>query len=722
MAFNSSNVVAWHDLSLAEHVAARNTHHDRGFRPLSLSLHGTAANPRYTSVMVKRSTAPEVRYVMNRTFQQFQDNFNEMVGEGFGPFILTATGPRGQARFSACFRQMNPIPLTRHDLSLAEFQALNREQKDRGRILLWADSFGTPSDTRYCGIWVRHEGSVAWNVDALDEGGDRLQQRFQAMRSVGARPALVAITPAGRTMEMFVDSQVGEWSSRVLMTGPEYQRRFNANTAKGLWPVRVSARGTGSAARFSAIFATRETVSPRTFRGTGTPAVPAIDALMREVMEERNLRGAALAVGVGTRLLYARGYTLAEANYPTTQPDTFFRLASISKTYCALAIWRLIQEGRLQLDQTLQSVLDLRRLNGSAPRDARFGDITIQHLLESRSGLPQRWNLAVAAAEEAGQQLPSDGLQIARHIAGLDLTGDPGDLNNAAYGNVDYLMLSQVVRRIMGRHSFNQALSPLLYERLHLNRTRPSRSLTGLQSSDEARSHMTVHDPERGWALHQLQCDPSVRTPDRPLVPAHYGGWDWEMMDGCGGLSASVVDVARLGAVLACRTQNPLLTPATIDRMFDLSIACVQNQRKRDGTRAHGYHGFDRPRMEDEGQRIVSYGKGGWLPGLGTSLSGVTGGFFYVYFQNGNSPDGARAFMDRLDPIVQAHSWGNEDRFTDFGIPSLPTGRRIRVPVGGLAATRVRVGNIAREAMEMVEADMNPIVPPRPPRVRIPRR
>src|ERR1044072_3921543 len=113
---------------------------------------------------------------------------------------------------------MSHIPLTRSNLSKDDFIAMNKQQHNAGAILMWADCFGTPDDPRYCAIWGQNAGKIAWNIDAVDEGGDKLQQRFEAMKGMGARPALLSVTPSGNIMELFVDSQISPWKSRVGMT------------------------------------------------------------------------------------------------------------------------------------------------------------------------------------------------------------------------------------------------------------------------------------------------------------------------------------------------------------------------------------------------------------------------------------------------------------------------------------------------------------------------
>ena len=110
--------------------------------------------------------------------------------------------------------------------------------------------------------------------------------------------------------------------------------------------------------------------------------------------------------------------------------------------FTAVALWRLMQQDpQVTLNTTVQSVLNLTQLNGSPPKDSRFGSIKLRHLLESNSGLKQGlvWK-GESAAKAAGALLPATHDQLARYAASSDLTGDPGSKTNVVYGNFDYFM------------------------------------------------------------------------------------------------------------------------------------------------------------------------------------------------------------------------------------------------------------------------------------------
>jgi CubicO group peptidase (beta-lactamase class C family) len=675
MTFNAQNLVAWHDLDTASHKAKRDKFADLGFRTISLSIYGSILNPRYAAVMVKRPILIATKSITGRSQSEYQSFFEDMAASGFGPFIITATGPRDSALFAGVFRKMEHIPLTRSNLSQQEFITLNTQQHDAGQILIWADAFGSLAERRYCAIWGANPGNIAWNIDAVEEFGAALQQRYVAMKEMGARPALLAVTPIG-FMEMFVDSGIGSWNSKTGLTSAEYQEEVEANAKADRWPICVSGGRMGNVVRFAAIFASGEEISPRIFRSAGTPAVPAIDAEMEKYVRAQNVRGVALAIVKNQRLVYARGYTYAEASYPDVLPTTLFRQASISKTFCAVAVWKLIEKGELTLETTMQSVLNLKQPDGSAPKDKRFSDVQIGHLLTSTSAIKQGgvWGADKASAA-AGGTLPSNGTEVARWIASLDMTGTPGDPDNVVYGNTDYFLLSLIVAKRMNASSFEAALKTLVLDPLSQTRTRGSRSLAGDQLANEARYHMTVHDPESGWrdGLFQLNCLASERTEDRRLVPEQYGTFDLEMFDGCGGLSSAVIDVARLCAMFACRTGNPVLSKDSIDNMLAAAVHATINFSP-DQKGSHGFHGFDKAWNVDVAKHQVAFNKGGWLPAMGTSFIGTTGRFFYVLAKNGNTPkDFKLDWHEMLKPIVKAHDWGSGDLFPSFDMPRLPS-------------------------------------------------
>src|SRR3712207_5689223 len=91
-------------------------------------------------------------------------------------------------------------------------------------------------------------------------------------------------------------------------------------------------------------------VAVKTIVTTGriVPELAAYDRAMLSLLARWGVPGAALAVAKDGRLVLARGYGLAniEADEPV-RPTSIFRIASVTKPITAMAILKLVEQGRL---------------------------------------------------------------------------------------------------------------------------------------------------------------------------------------------------------------------------------------------------------------------------------------------------------------------------------------------------------------------------------------
>jgi CubicO group peptidase (beta-lactamase class C family) len=98
--------------------------------------------------------------------------------------------------------------------------------------------------------------------------------------------------------------------------------------------------------------------------------------------DKPNSPGCALAVVREARIVYSRGYGMAdlERDVPIT-PASAFYIGSLSKQFTATAIALLAQQGTLRLDD------DIHRYLPELPSYDK--PITIRHLIHHTSGLPE---------------------------------------------------------------------------------------------------------------------------------------------------------------------------------------------------------------------------------------------------------------------------------------------------------------------------------------------
>lgn len=650
-----------------------------GYRFLSLSIYGSVSSPVYAAVMIKRPQVVAQRDWPLLTADEFQSVFTAQAKKGYGPVMIAAAGTASNPRFAAVFEPQTPIPLTRHrlksgaDSDLETIQGMNRKAKIDGLILRWAAMYGDTSNPRWAAIWGPNMGRVTWNADGVLETGDEYQARFDAHTAGWCRPSFVTCQKDGRYLSLFVDNEVGPWVAAHGLSPDEYQAQWNDLRPKGYFPVCVQAAGTSkTAARFATIFVKRESLTVREWNATGPRTNAAIDDVVKEIMKATPVRHASLAIVKGKKLVYTRGYTWAEPDWTVVQPTSRFRIASVSKSLTALAIYQLIEEDKLALDDKVQTILGLKTPSGGSPKDSRFKDVKIQHLLEHTSGVNAngyRDDIAVQSAHKTAKpnqtwNLPVTAAMTDSYIASLDMVSDPA--KTQVYNNCGYYLLGRVLAKKRGKSKPIDALQQFLFDPLGVTRIERARSLIKDQEPTEARYRMSVVGAD-GEARLNIAIAKSVMTNARPLVPVGYGHEQYEKQEGSGGLTAAATDLARIVAIMLSTSDNPALKRSTITSMMMNAVTAGSTFGQRAG------HGWDGAASVGGGKY---YGqKGGSLDTSGNVLQfNADWGFAMCwagkliapYKGKGWYPD-FTAVMD----IAKATRWPAADLFPQYGMPSL---------------------------------------------------
>lgn len=170
--------------------------------------------------------------------------------------------------------------------------------------------------------------------------------------------------------------------------------------------------------------------------------LPRIDSLYRTYATNQHLPGMVYGVMLDGRLLHigTHGVANLESGQPVTR-HTRFRIASMTKSFTALAILKLRDAGRLQLEDPIERHIPQFRRSRTLTTDSPR--VTVRHLLGMSGGFPQDdpWGdrrLADTVAELEG--LVSTGLQY---------SNPPG--TTWEYSNLGYALLGHVITRVTGR-------------------------------------------------------------------------------------------------------------------------------------------------------------------------------------------------------------------------------------------------------------------------------
>ncbi|WP_460907020.1 serine hydrolase [Spirosoma areae] len=181
-----------------------------------------------------------------------------------------------------------------------------------------------------------------------------------------------------------------------------------------------------------------------------------VENAVKAFMTKYNVPGLSVAITKDERLVYAKGYGFADKDkgLPVTT-NSMFRVASVSKAITGIAAMKLVDDGKLDLDQKVFGVGNvLGTTYGSQPYTPQMGQITMRHLLTHTAGgdaWSHKWNLATNRIDPFYQKEWLDYTQAQVISATIDtrpVTETPG--TKGVYSNVGVNIAGRVIEKIAG--------------------------------------------------------------------------------------------------------------------------------------------------------------------------------------------------------------------------------------------------------------------------------
>lgn len=183
-----------------------------------------------------------------------------------------------------------------------------------------------------------------------------------------------------------------------------------------------------------------------------------------------SIPGMSIAITKDERLVYAKGYGLADrANSVPVTNNSLFRIASVSKPITAIALLRLVDQGKLSLEQKVFGVGSILGTSyGTQPYTPQTGEITVRHLLSHTAGA-DAWNHLWNYPTRIDPFYQPEWLKFTQAeviSAVLDtrpVTETPG--SKMIYSNVGFNIAGRVLERVTGmgyeRYVQDSLLAPL---------------------------------------------------------------------------------------------------------------------------------------------------------------------------------------------------------------------------------------------------------------------
>ncbi|MDA0563173.1 beta-lactamase family protein [Streptomonospora sp. S1-112] len=163
----------------------------------------------------------------------------------------------------------------------------------------------------------------------------------------------------------------------------------------------------------------------------------AVDAYMADYLDSAALPGASVAVTRGEDVVVSAGYGTDSTGAPMTA-RTPMGLASVSKAFTALAVMRLVEEGRVELDRPVTDYLPEFRT-----ADPRGADITVEQLLTHTSGMSDR------GFREKSEPAPGSLRGAVERLRAAEITADPG--TEFSYHNPNFHVAARLVEVVADR-------------------------------------------------------------------------------------------------------------------------------------------------------------------------------------------------------------------------------------------------------------------------------
>ena len=301
-------------------------------------------------------------------------------------------------------------------------------------------------------------------------------------------------------------------------------------------------------------------------------------------------------------LVWQTGVGTADLAHPDVPPgpDDQFLIASNSKTFTAVLVMQLRDEGKLSLDDTLDAHIP----------EVKHPGVTIRQALLHASGMQRE---PVGDVWETLENPDRDELVAGFNEA--ERVHRPHHLWH--YSNLVFSMLGELVARIDGRE-WSDSLRARILDPLGMRRT-----TVGLS----------------GPAVQGYYVPPYTDVPvPEPVL-------ELKALAPCGGLASTAEDMARWSAFVA-DPDPEVLSPDTLEEM-------CQPQIMMDAQRWQGASGLGFMLMRSGNRLYVGHtgGMPGHITGLFTDRSAKTGGL--VLMNSSSSPDPAEFAVALADHVTE---------------------------------------------------------------------
>ncbi len=647
LAAAAQTLSSYHGVSSTTHQANFDSLAGQGYRMISLAVSGDASNPRYSAVW-QQVSGPGWVARHDMTLTQYNSQATSWGNAGFRAKLVAASGAGSNAVFAAVW--VADGVAAAHSTTVINFEDHCVWHRQNGRRVVSCAGY-TSGDgiDRYVTVAEPDTSGYGWGGRGRDSLAD-FSGGVGEFALGHAHPIHLSMDSSKRYTSVWRDDRVGGWLVVADRTSAQLASDKSTYQGQGYHLTSIASNGTGGATRYAGIFQQSLNSSPRFTSKSGqvVAALAAFDTYVEGLMSSTGTRNASLAIARQGKLVYARGFTRTESGSFVTQPNTPFRIGSISKPLTGMLVHDLHSRGVGGFGMNSQLV---QYLNISQHHAAATG-ATMARALRHTSGminfdtedLVHAWWLAWIGASSVS--MPMDELIITRYACNQPFS----QTELFRYSNSGFTALGQVVERATSQTWLN-ALRGRLFEPagatlLHQQRARP-----------------TDHAPgEPPYFLTDVGLEPSNLHDDFRLYTKQYAREYW---DSAGGAVTSTVNLARVISAAYCIGDiSPTLLPSARTASLERR---TYNRFGESGTVNVTDGGWF---WSDLGGGRFLYSHVGAVDGFGATCAFTSDGLCFVLATN--KTDVAGDWNQLRILADQVSNWPTHDLFTNFGMAPLP--------------------------------------------------
>jgi len=320
------------------------------------------------------------------------------------------------------------------------------------------------------------------------------------------------------------------------------------------------------------------------------------------------------------KVLWSGAFGNANLESPvTSNENTINSICSTSKVFTATTIMKLVDEGKISLDDKVKNILPKYAVNQKFPEG---GSVTVRSLLAHSSGLPRDTHHAYWSGPDhyfptEDEMFGSLSTQATEHAVGTEIS----------YSNIGYALLGLIIEEVTGI-SYKNYVEASIFQPLNM-----SNSFVEMQSSLYGNKHAIGYT--------------AVNRNGKRKVANFY---QTKAMQSAAGISTTVIDLAKFAMWqfrLAGGSKTEIMKPSTLKSMYKTQAMTKRNEHDR----GFGYE----ISTDKNGSKWAMHG--GVCPGYVSYLKmDVTNKMAYAIIANANRVNTPKYVKGLIDILHRAES------------------------------------------------------------------